>query len=94
MRGCGRVVRTRGHHGSCRGKRGVRRTDRKRSHWDHIARSPDCSIRKAQRLLEYSRYRSLDALRESVAWLAGKGAIDAHFPAPAPGWTNLVKECR
>jgi nucleoside-diphosphate-sugar epimerase len=63
--------------------------------WDHIARSPNCSIRKAQRLLEYEpRYRSLDALRESVAWLAATGAIEAHFPAPAPGWNNLVKECR
>jgi nucleoside-diphosphate-sugar epimerase len=63
--------------------------------WDHIARSPNCSIRKAQRLLEYQpRYRSLDALRESVAWLVAKGVIEAHFPAPAPGWNNLVKECR
>jgi nucleoside-diphosphate-sugar epimerase len=35
--------------------------------WDHIARSPNCSIAKAQRLLGYSpRYRSLDAIREAV----------------------------
>jgi nucleoside-diphosphate-sugar epimerase len=40
--------------------------------WDHIARSPACSIRKAQRLLDYQpRYRSLEAVRESLAWLAG-----------------------
>ena len=54
--------------------------------WDHIARSPNCSIRKAQRLLEYQpRYRSLEALRESVAWLAAKGVIEAHFPAARAG---------
>jgi nucleoside-diphosphate-sugar epimerase len=38
--------------------------------WDHIARSPACSIAKARRLLGYEpRYGSLEALRESVAWL-------------------------
>ena len=46
--------------------------------WDHIARSPNCSIRKAQRLLDYQpRYRSLRALRESVEWLVAQGAIEA-----------------
>jgi nucleoside-diphosphate-sugar epimerase len=45
--------------------------------WDHIARSPNCSIRKAQRLLDYQpRYRSLEALRESVSWLFAKGTIE------------------
>ena len=35
--------------------------------WDHIARSPNCSIAKAQRLLGYApRYGSLDAVRESL----------------------------
>ena len=35
--------------------------------WDHIARSPNCSIAKAQKLLGYEpRYRSLAALRESL----------------------------
>jgi len=35
--------------------------------WDHIARSPNCSIAKAQRLLGYQpRYRSLEAIRESL----------------------------
>lgn len=35
--------------------------------WDHIARSPNCSIAKAQRLLEYQpRCRSLEAIRESI----------------------------
>jgi nucleoside-diphosphate-sugar epimerase len=46
--------------------------------WDHIARSPCCSIRKAERLLDYRpRYRSLEAVRESVEWLAANGAIAA-----------------
>lgn len=46
--------------------------------WDHIARSPNCSIRKAQRLLDYQpRYRSLDAVRESLMWLVANGVIQA-----------------
>ncbi|QOY90923.1 NAD-dependent epimerase/dehydratase family protein [Paludibaculum fermentans] len=37
--------------------------------WDHIARSPNCSIAKAQRLLDYRpRYRSDEAVRESLLW--------------------------
>jgi nucleoside-diphosphate-sugar epimerase len=44
--------------------------------WDHIARSPCCSILKAQRLLDYRpRYRSLEAVRESLAWLFANGVI-------------------
>jgi nucleoside-diphosphate-sugar epimerase len=35
--------------------------------WDHIARSPSYSIEKARRLIDYQpRYRSLDAIRESL----------------------------
>jgi nucleoside-diphosphate-sugar epimerase len=46
--------------------------------WDHIARSPSCSIRKAERLLDYRpRYRSLEAVRESVLWLAAQRVIEA-----------------
>ena len=45
--------------------------------WDHIARSPNCSIEKARRLIDYQpRYRSLQAIRESLAWLAANGVID------------------
>jgi nucleoside-diphosphate-sugar epimerase len=45
--------------------------------WDHIARSPNCSIEKARRSIDYSpRYRSLDAIRESLRWLVENGAID------------------
>src|SRR5262249_56228660 len=44
--------------------------------WDHIARSPCCSIDKARRLLDYQpRYRSLEAVRESVMWLFTHGVI-------------------
>ena len=51
--------------------------------WDHIARSPSCSIDKARRLLGYApRYRSLEAVRESVEWLVANRIIDA--PALSP----------
>ena len=45
--------------------------------WDHIARSPNCSIDKARRLLGYEpRYRSLEAIREALSWLAGSGTLN------------------
>jgi nucleoside-diphosphate-sugar epimerase len=38
--------------------------------WDHIAHSPNCSIAKAERLLDYRpRYHSLQAVSEAVRWL-------------------------
>ncbi len=38
--------------------------------WDHIAHSPNASIAKAQRMLNYQpRYSSLQAIREAVDWL-------------------------
>jgi nucleoside-diphosphate-sugar epimerase len=38
--------------------------------WDHIAHSPNCSIDKARRLIDYQpRYSSLQAVYESVQWL-------------------------
>jgi nucleoside-diphosphate-sugar epimerase len=38
--------------------------------WDHIAHSPNCSIAKAQRLINYQpRYSSLQAVQESLTWL-------------------------
>jgi nucleoside-diphosphate-sugar epimerase len=46
------------------------------STWGHIARSSNCSIAKAQRLLEYApRYGSLEAVKESVHWLIGQGVV-------------------
>jgi nucleoside-diphosphate-sugar epimerase len=42
--------------------------------WDHIARSPNCSIAKAQKLLGYEpRYRSFAAVRKSL--------FSPHFPS-------------
>jgi nucleoside-diphosphate-sugar epimerase len=44
--------------------------------WDHIAHSPNCSIEKARRLLGYApRYSPLQAVCESVDWLASHGRI-------------------
>jgi nucleoside-diphosphate-sugar epimerase len=44
--------------------------------WDHIAHSPNASIAKARRLIEYQpRYTSLEAVYESVQWLIEQGKI-------------------
>jgi nucleoside-diphosphate-sugar epimerase len=44
--------------------------------WEHIARSPNASIAKAERLLGYRpRYTSFEAVRESVAWLVEEGIV-------------------
>jgi nucleoside-diphosphate-sugar epimerase len=44
--------------------------------WDHIAHSPNCSIAKAERLLEYRpRYSSLEAVYEAVEWLIEDGHV-------------------
>ncbi len=44
--------------------------------WDHIAHSPNCSIAKAQHLLDYRpRYSSLEAVFESLGWLIEQGII-------------------
>ncbi|HUV07232.1 MAG TPA: NAD-dependent epimerase/dehydratase family protein [Spirochaetia bacterium] len=44
--------------------------------WDHIARSPNYSIAKARRLLDYQpRYGSLQAIHESITWLMEKGLL-------------------
>lgn len=45
--------------------------------WDHIAHSPNCSIAKAQRLLEYRpAYSSLAAVFEALNWLIEHYRID------------------
>ena len=47
-----------------------------KSTWEHIARSPNCSIDKAKRLLGYQpRYTSLEAVQEAVAWLIENGQV-------------------
>ena len=44
--------------------------------WDHISRSPNCSIAKARALLGYEpAYSSLAAIQESVEWLVGQGRV-------------------
>jgi nucleoside-diphosphate-sugar epimerase len=46
------------------------------STWDHIAHSPNCSIAKAQRLINYRpRYSSLQSVYEAVTWLIEHQAI-------------------
>lgn len=46
------------------------------STWDHIAHSPNCSIAKAQQLLDYRpRYTSFQAVYESVRKLMDDGVI-------------------
>ncbi len=43
---------------------------------DHIAHSPNCSIAKAERLLNYQpRYGSFEAVFESVGWLIDQGTV-------------------
>jgi nucleoside-diphosphate-sugar epimerase len=44
--------------------------------WEHIIRSPNASIDKARRLINYQPiYTSLDAVYESVQWLIANGKI-------------------
>jgi len=44
--------------------------------WGHVARSSNCSIAKARRLLEYEpRYTSLQAVRQAVDWLIEQGEL-------------------
>jgi nucleoside-diphosphate-sugar epimerase len=44
--------------------------------WEHIARSPNASIAKAERLIDYRpRYSSLQAVFEAVTWLIEHGKI-------------------
>lgn len=46
--------------------------------WDHIAHSPNGSIEKARRLLNYNpRYRSLEAIFEALRWMMERGELDA-----------------
>lgn len=44
--------------------------------WEHISRSPHCSIEKGRRLLDYApRYTSLAAVEDSLGWLVANGQI-------------------
>lgn len=51
--------------------------------WEHIARSPSCSMAKADRLLGFApRYSSLAAVQAAVRWQAEAGAFDLGAAAP------------
>jgi nucleoside-diphosphate-sugar epimerase len=44
--------------------------------WGHITHSPNCSIAKAERLLDYRpRYSSYQAVYEAVTWLVDQGIV-------------------
>jgi nucleoside-diphosphate-sugar epimerase len=44
--------------------------------WEHIARSPNCSMQKARRLLGFApRYASLEAVQEAVTALIANGEV-------------------
>lgn len=44
--------------------------------WEHISRSPNCSMEKARRLLGFRpRYTSLQAVQEAVEWLFANGRL-------------------
>ncbi len=43
---------------------------------NHIAHSPNCSIARAARLIDYRpRYSSLEAVKEAVDWLIEHGQV-------------------
>jgi nucleoside-diphosphate-sugar epimerase len=45
--------------------------------WEHIARSPNCSMEKARRLLDFQpRHSSLQAVQEAVEWLIANGRVE------------------
>ncbi len=49
--------------------------------WDHIAHSPNASIEKARRLIDYRpRYTSLQAVYEAVKWMIDQRVIDTVLP--------------
>ena len=51
--------------------------DEARTTWEHIARSPNCSMEKAKRLLGFTpRYTSLQAVQEAVEWLIANGRVE------------------
>lgn len=59
--------------------------DEARATWDHIAHSPNCSIDKARRLLDYRpRYSSLQAVQEAVTWLLAQGTVQGGGQAASP----------
>lgn len=57
-----------------------------RATWDHIAHSPNCSIEKARRLLDYRpRYSSLQAVFEALDWLIAHQRLTVPHPEAQRG---------
>jgi nucleoside-diphosphate-sugar epimerase len=57
-------------------KRGVAEADAEAT-WEHISRSPNHSMAKAQRLLGFApRHSSLEAVHEAVRWLIAAGRVE------------------
>jgi len=57
-------------------KAAQRNQDEANATWEHIARSPNSSIAKAERLLGYKpRYTSFEAVFEAVEWLVEHGIV-------------------
>lgn len=51
--------------------------------FEHISRSPSCSMAKAERLLGFApRYSSLAAVQDALAWQIGHGGLDVGEAAP------------
>lgn len=54
--------------------------DNAQATWEHISRSPNCSIAKGSRLLSYApRYSSLAAVEDALGWLVANSKL----PRPA-----------
>ncbi|KKB09612.1 NAD-dependent epimerase/dehydratase family protein [Devosia chinhatensis] len=50
--------------------------DNAEASWEHVVRSPNCSIEKGRRLLGYApRYTSLAAVEDALGWLIANGRI-------------------
>jgi len=51
--------------------------------FEHISRSPSCSMAKAERLLGFvPRFGSLAAVQDALAWQVAQGALDVEAAAP------------
>ena len=52
--------------------------------WEHLARSPNCSMQKAHRILGFKpHYESIEAVQQSVQWLLDHGKVKAPNQIPS-----------
>ena len=50
--------------------------DNAQSTWEHVSRSPNCSMEKARRSLGFKpRYSSLEAVQQSLQWLTERDVL-------------------